>query len=204
MSIAHLPGRAIRPRRSDVVELVSHLPSDRLSVAAELLTDMLAHEQSGTRNLTASELSALGRLGLSETDILEPTNLSAVARGRMREQELKQCGYTVSEAAAILGVTAARVRQRCSDGSLVAQRQSGGWFIPALQFPHGRPLHGWAHVARAIPRDTPLLVLERALDTPSPQLRVEGEDLTPSQWLEQGGDPAPAATALTDALERLP
>lgn len=204
MTIAHLPEHASRVRRGHLAALVSQIPSDRLAVAEELLADIIAHEEVDGRGLTTAELSALDRLGVSESDLLEPTSLSATARGRLQNLRLERQSYTVAEAAAILGVTAARVRQRCTDGSLLAQRQSGGWRISALQFPGGRPLHGWAHVAPAIPSDTPLTVVERALNSPSMRLHMDDEELTPAQWLSRGGDPALAADALSDALDRLP
>lgn len=204
MSIAHLPERASQARRNHVVALVSQIPTDRLGVAEELLADIIAHQESDSRSFTAAEVSALDRLGVSTDDLLEPTSLPATAQGRMREHALQLQGYTVAEAAAILGVTAARVRQRCADGSLLAQRQSGGWLISSLQFQDGRPLHGWAHVAHVIPTGTPLIVIERALNSPSLHLRVGEEDLTPIQWLGRGGDPAQAAAALFAALELLP
>lgn len=204
MTIASLAERTTRARRSHVVALVSQIPNDRLGVAEELLADIIAHQEADARSLTSSELSALERLGVTQGELLEPTGLSATARDRLREHEFEQQSYSVAEAAVILGVTPARVRQRCTDGTLLAQRLSGGWRIPALQFPAGRPLHGWAHVAPSIPTGTPLSVVERALNSPSLRLRAGDAELTPIQWLGQGGDPAVAAEALSDALERLP
>jgi hypothetical protein len=42
------------------------------------------------------------------------------------------------------------------------------------------------------------------LTSPAPRLRVDGEALAPFEWLAQGGDPAAAAAAVDDALNRLP
>jgi hypothetical protein len=117
---------------------------------------------------------------------------------------MEQQSCSVSEAAEMLGVTTARVRQRCAAGTLLAQRRSDGWHLPRFQFPDGREPHGWSAVARAVPPGTPLLLTERVLTSPAPRLRVDGEALAPFEWLAQGGDPAAAAAAVDDALNRLP
>jgi len=80
--------------------------------------------------------------------------------------------------------------------------RSGGRAL--LLFPDERELRGWATVARAIPRSTPLLLAERVLTSPAPRLRAEEEEFAPLEWLAQGGDPAAAAAAVDDALNRLP
>ena len=94
--------------------------------------------------------------------------------------------------------------QRCAAGTLLAQRRSDGWHLPSFQFIDRREPHGWATVAPAIPRTVPLLLAERVLTSPSPRLRMDDEELSPLEWLIQGGDPNEAAAAVDDALHRLP
>ncbi|GAB2553352.1 hypothetical protein [Leucobacter ruminantium] len=212
MSIAQLPqntGRGRRalgggPARDRLRALVTQLEDDRLDVAEDLLSEIIAHQHIGTRGFTASELTALERFGVDEAELTAPTALPATVRGRLWEREFAAHSITVAEAAARLGVTPARVRQRCAEGTLIAQRRSDGWHLPLFQFPDGREPRGWAAVARAIPRGTPLLLTERVLTTPAPRLVSGGEELAPFEWLAQGGDPALAAAAVDDALNRLP
>ncbi len=214
MSIAHLAEEAPHTQRSTGARdraardrlraLVTQIESDSLDVAEDLLAGIVAHQQADTRGLTAAELSVLARLNVSEAELLEPTSLPASTRSRLWERQLAARSATVAEVAEMLGVTPARVRQRCAAGTLLAQRRSDGWHLPLFQFPDDRELRGWAAVAQAIPRGTPLLLAERVLTSPAMRLRVEGEELAPFEWLAQGGDPAVAAAAVDDALNRLP
>ncbi|MBK0418006.1 hypothetical protein JD276_03020 [Leucobacter sp. CSA1] len=212
MSIAQLPrpagrDRRVGARRSErdrLVALVTQIEDDRLDVAADLLAEIVAQQRRGTRSLTTSDLSALRRLGVHEADLSESTALPATVRSRLWERQFAEDSITVSEASERLGVTPARVRQRCAEGTLLAQRRSDGWHLPLFQFPEGREVRGWASVARSIPQGTPLLLVERVLTSPSPRLATDEEELAPLEWLAQGGDPSLAAAAVDDALNRLP
>ena len=212
MSITHLAEPTPRGPRSErdrdarerLRALVTQIAGDRLDVAEDLLAGIVAHQQADTRRLTTAELSALGRFGVDEAALRAPSALPATARGQLWERQMEQQAYSVSEAAELLGVTAARVRQRCAAGTLLAQRRSDGWHLPRFQFPEGRELRGWSAVARAIPSGVPLLLVERVLTSPALRLRADGESIAPFEWLAQGGDPAAAAAAVDDALNRLP
>ncbi|MFT4233018.1 MAG: hypothetical protein QM606_09620 [Leucobacter sp.] len=209
MSIAQLPldrlaGARVRDAQDRVLALVARIDGDGLQVAEEMLAGIVAHQEADTRRLTGAEVSALERLGVGEAALREPSGLPAATQGRLWERQMEQHSCTVTEAARMLGVTAARVRQRCAGGTLLAQRRSDGWHLPLFQFPDGRELRGWSTVARAVPPGTPLLLAERVLSSPDPRLRVDGETLAPFEWLAEGGDPAAAAAAAGDALDRLP
>ncbi len=215
MSLAHLPsaprvsprGRrsaADRTARERVLALVTQIEGDRLDLAEEMLAGIVAHQVTGTRGLTEAELAALARAGVDEAALASPSAPVASTRGRLWERHAEQDTCTVAEAAAMLGVTAARVRQRCAAGSLLAQRRSDGWHLPAFQFPDGREPRGWSTVAQAIPSGVPLLLVERVLTSPAPRLVQGDEALAPFEWLAQGGDPGIAATAVDEALNRLP
>ncbi|MBL3687088.1 hypothetical protein D3248_09045 [Leucobacter zeae] len=214
MSIAQLPGGAHdavegrggreRSVRDRLVALVTQIDGDRLDTAEEMLAEIIAHQRAGTRGLTDAEVSVLSRLGVSEGDLQRPTALRAATRGRAWERQMEGQAVSVAEAAEILGVTPARVRQRCAAGTLLAQRRSDGWHLPAFQFQDRREPRGWAIVAQAIPRATPLVLVERVLTSPSPRLGAGGEELSPLEWLSEGGDPREAAAAVDDALHRLP
>ncbi len=200
--------RSTRARTDPAVErvhaLVTQIDHERLDAAEALLAGVLAHQAADSRGLSASEVQSLARFGVTETELREPTPLAATTRGMLWDRQVADRSATVTETAEMLGVTAARVRQRCAAGSLLAQRRSDGWYLPRFQFPHDRELNGWGTVARAIPAGTPMLLAERVLTSPAPSLRGDGEELAPFEWLAQGGDPAAAAIAVDDALHRLP
>ncbi len=212
MSIAQLPDRARRSAgaakdrgvRDRIRALAGRIEGAHLTVVEEMLEAVVAHQQAGVRGLTTPEVDALARFGVSESDLRAPTALPATARGRLWEQEIAAHSFSVAETAALLGVTPARVRQRCAAGTLVAQRRSDGWHLPRFQFPEDREVRGWATVAQSVQRSTPMILVERVLTSPAPQLLVEGEEVSPFEWLGRGGDPAIAAAAVDDALNRLP
>lgn len=213
MSIAQLPARSpregrgagtARPGRDRLTALITQLKDDHIDIAAELLTDILAHQRADVRTLTEAETEVLARLDVTEAEIQQPSSLPASRRSRLWEQQHAERSLTVGEAAEMIGVTPARVRQRCAARTLLAQRRSDGWRLPSFQFLDGRELPGWSEVAAAIPAGTPLSLVERVLTSPAMRLRVDGEELAPFEWLAQGGDPALAAAAVDDALNRLP
>lgn len=212
MSIAQLPdlseGDSVvskdRGARDRIRVLAGRIQGDHLGVAELILETVVAHQQAGVRGLTVAETASLARFGVSEGDLIEPTSLPAIARGQLWEQEISAHSFSVSETAVLLGVTPARVRQRCAAGTLFAQRRSDGWHLPRFQFPEDREVRGWAMVAQSIERSTPSILVERVLTSPAPRLLVEAEELSPFDWLAQGGDPVIAAAAVDDALNRLP
>ena len=212
MSIAQLPGRSERDSgvskdrgaRDRIRALAGRIQGDHLDVAEMILETVVAHQQAGVRGLTATEVTSLARFGVPEVALTEPTALPATARGQLWEQEITAHSFSVTETAVLLGVTPARIRQRCAAGSLFAQRRSDGWHLPRLQFPEDREVRGWAMVAQSIERSTPSILVERVLTSPAPSLLVEGEELSPFEWLAHGGDPVIAAVAVDDALNRLP
>lgn len=212
MSIAQLTStpprsphaRRIEEERERVFALITRLEDQDLGVAEEAISGILAHQQAGLRGLTVSELEELARIGVSEEELRTPSARTAITRGRLLEQDLERDTWTVSEVAAMLEVTAARIRQRCAAGTLIAQRRRDGWHLPRFQFPGDRELPGWSTIAQAIPVGTHLLAVERGLTTPMSRLQLDGADATIFAWLASGGEPGVASAALYDDLTLLP
>lgn len=213
MSLAPLPRSepratsraADRAARERVIALVTQLEGDdRLSLAEDMLTGILAFQSSDTRGLTRAELSALERAGVTEDALEAGVAPAASMKTALWEREAQADTCTATEAAQLLRVSTARIRQRCAAGTLLAQRRSDGWHLPLFQFPDGREPAGWATVAGAIPPGTPLLLAERVLTTPASRLVMDGEPVAPFEWLANGGNPDAAAYAVDDALNRLP
>jgi hypothetical protein len=125
---------------------------------------------------------------------------TAVARVRARsaaaDAELRATAASVAQVAAALGVTEARVRQRCKDRTLWAIRDGQRWTLPIIQFAadprrqavNTSQIHGLDEVFPAIPQDWHPLSVRGFLATPQSDLVVDGQQQTPLDWLGSGGD----------------
>lgn len=92
--------------------------------------------------------------------------------------------------AKFLGVNRSRVSQRVSDRSLYSFTGiEGDRFFPRWQFVDHKTLPGLRVVFSALgPRVHPLVV-DHWVRTPSVDLTIGGENVTPILWLQTGGDP---------------
>lgn len=109
--------------------------------------------------------------------------------------------FSVGEVAARLHIDASRARHRLAKRQLVGIRRAGGWRLPRWQFgADGAPLPGLERVLRALPGDVHPVVLARFFAGPVPELRLGRRSVSPREWLEGGGDPAPVV-ALAAALD---
>ncbi len=92
--------------------------------------------------------------------------------------------------AKFLGVNRSRVSQRISERSLYSFAGIGGdRFYPKWQFADRKPLPGLRAVFAALAPKIHPLVVDHWVCTPSADLVVDGENLTPILWLQTGGDP---------------
>ena len=105
---------------------------------------------------------------------------------------------TVAETADRLGVDADRVRQMLADRSLIASKDDGEWRILDLQISGDRLVPNLAVVARAFPEGMPLLAIANWLTIPEADLEVEGDAVSPLEWLSAGGDPERVAHLASD------
>ena len=189
--------------RERVHALLAKVEHDGLEAVEDVLERIVAHQNVDTRNLTTAELSALSRVGVQEDMLLRPSPLPAVTAGVFAEHALEYEAFTAAEIAHLLGVSAARVRQRAAEGSLISRRHRNGWRFPTFQFPKGAEMPGWSVVARAIPPGTHLVTIERTLSTPSSRLVVDGTETSVLTWLSSGGDVDTARQVVHDQLTRI-
>jgi hypothetical protein len=111
--------------------------------------------------------------------------------------------FWVGEVAARLEIDTSRVRHRLARRQLVGIRRTDGWRLPRWQFgADGRPLPGLEQVLRALPVEIHPVVLARFFATAVPELRMGRTTVSPREWLEGGGDPAPVV-ALAAALGQM-
>jgi excisionase family DNA binding protein len=137
------------------------------------------------REFTQGEVEALARGGL---DLLRSSG-KGVARAAARYAALRAVALTEREAAALLGVTESRVRQRVGEGTLYAVRAGRERRLPRFQFADEGLVPNVGAVLREVPEDAHPLAVERWFATPDPDL-ILGDDevpLSPRDWLLSGG-----------------
>lgn len=144
------------------------------------------------RELTPPEVQALQRGGF-ELEQRELGDTDPLARTAAEYAALLSTSLTVLEAAEALGVDTSRVRQRLAARTLYGIKVRSGWRLPFFQFePSGGTFPG---IEEVLPRLDPALhpvAVHRWLVTPTPDLEVEGESVSPLTWLRVGGNPRDA------------
>lgn len=137
------------------------------------------------REFTQGEVEALARGGL---DLLRSSG-QGLARTAVRFAALRAAALTEREAAAFLGVSESRVRQRVGDGTLYALRAGSERRLPRFQFAEGGLVPNVGEVLQEVPEDVHPLAVERWFTTPEPDLIIEDDydPLSPRDWLLSGG-----------------
>ena len=149
----------------------------------------------GRSGLTAPEADALRRGGFD----LEPRAMGKddpVVRAAAEHAAILASALTTAEAAARLGVSEGRVRQRFAQRTLYGLHGRRGWLVPSLQFASGNAeLPGWDRVVPHLPASLSPVEVLGWLTLPNADL-VVGEDerpVSPRDWLLAGNDPARVA-----------
>lgn len=158
---------------ADLAEALQSLPAIRPDAAALSDADAALFDESDF----AEDDRAYARITME--------TLSRVAR-------LINTAYSGGQVAELLGVNESRVRQRRADRTLWAIQDRGGWVFPALQFEDeaGRrgQVRGLDQVLQALPTDLHPVSVAGFLTTAQPDLRVDGQAVSPLDWLRSGGD----------------
>lgn len=101
--------------------------------------------------------------------------------------------------AELLGVDRSRISQRVTQRSLYAfTGPSGRRLYPRWQFRDDETLPGLRTVLEALPADLHPLVVRGWFTSPDVDLDLDGDALSPVDWLATGGDPAVAADLASD------
>lgn len=175
----------------------------RYGLAAEALLASLEESAVDLTDESAgipeAELQALRKAGISlEGSPADPSGAAQVALGLARFQRFRDEALTATEAASLLNVSDSRVRQLISSGGVVTIPNSDGHLLPAWQFAGGRLVPGLPDLIEAID-DVHPLTLASFMTLPDVDLEVEGQPVSPLQWLLGGGDVEPV-TDLASAL----
>lgn len=136
---------------------------------------------------TPSQQRVLDDVGL-DLSPYRPDEADPRARSVATAAVLADTSHSVAEAAGLLGVDTSRVRHRLSEGKLTGWKDKG-WRLPSWQFAESGALPGLDIVLPAVPDDQPQLMVAAFMNTPQPDLEINGKPATPRQWLLAHGDP---------------
>ncbi|MEJ5946864.1 helix-turn-helix domain-containing protein [Pseudokineococcus basanitobsidens] len=149
----------------------------------------------------------VARLPLGDESVLSshsgvaPAAASELARGRARAVHdaaaMLSKSLSVRELADRLEVAPSTVRHWIRDSTVYALPGAAGRGVrrvPRWQLEDGHLLPGLGQVLRALPADMHPVQLERFFTTTQPELAVDGDAMSPREWLARGGAPEPVAT----------
>jgi hypothetical protein len=154
----------------------------------------------GQEGLTVEEVEA-ARSGGLDPQPARGARADPLVQGVVAYASLVLTGLTTRQAAARLGVSDARVRQRLQARTLLAVREGLSWKLPVFQFTKRGELPGWSEVCPSLPPGASPVAVERWLGLPHPDL-VTGKyetPMSPRGWLLEGRPPG-AVAALAGEL----
>lgn len=178
-------------------EATLHQLASRVGMSVDELIGALQRTvlEPSTSSFTDSEMSVLTA---AHVDLTGPAEGAATVElaGRAAAHRLVAEALTIDEAAVALAVTPGRVRQRLSAGELLHVRRADGQaLIPRWQIREGRIVPGLKQLFAGAPELHPLAVA-RYMTAPHPDLELDDEAVSPSDWLLTGGDVEPVVELL--------
>jgi len=190
MAFLHIHGLDIEPRGLNA----------QLRAAVKAL-QALYYPEPGQEGLTTSEADVLRSGGLDPTPRPFGDKVDPLLDGVLTYAALVETGWTTIQAAKVLRVSDARIRQRLQERTLLAIKSGRSWKLPLFQFAGGTELPGWGQVAQKLPKGISPVAVERWLRLPNPDL-VTGENetaMSPRDWLQEGR-PATIVASLAAGL----
>jgi hypothetical protein len=166
------------------------------AAAAFLREHSIAGAEPMLNALSEQEEDFLRQGGAAGVDVYDPSitarNVTVIAA---EYAQMVAAAYTQKEAAECLGVGASRIRQRIDAGTLYAIDGPGGRVCPRWQFSAGGTLPGLERVLEAIGKEAHPLAVQRFFLAASPDLesKLQGQALSPRDWLLTGHSPEPVA-----------
>jgi len=145
--------------------------------------------------------AALRRVGATLRP-LSVDDLGPVAALAAAMAELVSTSLPVTTVAKRLGVDTSRVRQRIYARSLYAFKHQGAWLVPSFQLRGRKLLPGLTTVVRALALTLHPAAVSRWFTTPTDELEIAGQPVSPIAWLASGSSPRQAAE-LASAVDQL-
>lgn len=143
------------------------------------------------RDLSVAEIKVLesGGWAVRSEDAATGPDADPVFTGAATYWELLTSGLTTRAAAARCGVHESRIRQRLKERSLYGIKQGAAWRLPIFQFAGPRVVPGWERVLPALAEGLHPVSVYRWFTGPCVDLvGVDGQPLSPRDWLLAGGD----------------
>lgn len=150
--------------------------------------------------LTSEQEVALRAAG-SFVDQMPPPARRGSTIAANRTSELLATAFTVDQAATRLGITPRGIGHRLADRTLLSMTVRHRHWLPAFQFTADGELPGWAQVAPAFPTTAPPTSVAWFMQTPHPDLLLDGRAASPVGWLAAGKDPGPVVDMVITAFE---
>lgn len=187
-------GESQRPQLDELARIVRSLHQIEEAIGVpvadllQALTDDISPVRAllASRAMTADQKAALRAAG-SYVDEMPPAAERASTILLHRKSALIASALSTDEAAARLRVTPGQVRQRLSNHTLLAVKVGAVQRLPDFQFTADGELPGWNRVAPAFPSTAHPTAVAWFMQALHPDLTVDGETLSPSQWLSGGG-----------------
>lgn len=164
---------------------------------ARILHGMYARPPTGP-GLSEPDARALAAMGFSADPVV-----AAVMRvdRDIRMVRLVAASLSIDDAAARLGVTPSRIRQRISDGTLWAFDSDSGWLLPpALFTEHGEVPH-LETVVPHLSKDLHPLTVHGLLTQPQSSLILAGHPVSVVEWLTGSAATATNIELAIDVIE---
>ncbi len=139
-------------------------------------------------DLSAAEAAVLadGSVGLT---VSAETTARALGRTAARWASLLLNSVTTAEAAGMIGVQESRVRQRLANRTLYGFKHEDAWRVPRFQFYDDRLVPGVATVFPRLADTITPVAVETWFTIPTMELVLDGQPMSPRDWLIAGGDP---------------
>lgn len=167
--------------------------TDKLvSIAAKFLSENysgICHVGNGFTEAEEAFLLSGGALGVGRVDPEAIANNMVTITGEF--SQMVASAYNQKETAALLGVSASRIRQRLADRSLYSVEGLNGRVCPRFQFTASGELPGLGVVLKAIDKEVHPIVIERfflAVNVDLESSLLE-QCMSPREWLLTGHEP---------------
>ncbi len=191
---------------STVDEDLDELLRDRFGMARKDLVSALRTlpaQRPWAARLTEGEARLLDAAGFTENPD-DYAQIAADTTGHMAR--LYSTAYSAAEVSNALGVSASRVRQRRLAHTLWAINDGGSWVFPGPQF-HSTE-SGRVEFVRGLDQVLPRLLtrglhptaIAGFLESPQPQLHLDGRDMSVHEWLLHG-EPVQAVLELLELAD---
>ncbi len=167
--------------------------TDKLvSIAAKFLSEHYSDPKHVSNGFTEAEESFLVNSGAVGVGRINPEAMADNMLTITGEFSQMVAGaYDQKQTAALLGVSASRIRQRLAEGSLYSIEGLNGRVCPRFQFSASGELPGLSLALKAMDKEVHPILVERFFLSVNPDLESSllNQCMSPREWLLTGHDP---------------